>query len=178
MFLNQHHPFREQSIILCLLNWLELWKGNWGWCFELANLTSIPNPLLSFLSPLQRLKSEIPTFSASWALGSGHIQAQMFWVVAGKLWLRERKDLFRCFPFLLPLALNIYVMSGAVAATLYSWRRARGNCGDPSPDIIRPLKWHQQPPSLTSCNVEKINLPALFLIKVGWVFCYFQLKGT
>lgn len=44
----------------------------------------------------------------------------MFWDVAGKLRLWERKDLFRCFPFILPLALDIYMMSGAVAAILYS----------------------------------------------------------
>lgn len=32
----------------------------------------------------------------------------------------ERKDLFRCFAFLLPLALNIYMMAGAVVAILHS----------------------------------------------------------
>lgn len=56
----------------------------------------------------------------------------------------EGKDLFKYFPFLFSLALNIHVMSGAVAAILHSGGKAKGDGGDLSPDILRPVELCQQ----------------------------------
>ena len=72
----------------------------------------------------------------------------------------ERTDLFRYYPFLLPLALNICVMSGAVAAILIPLGRTKSQTTQMLSLTSMSIIAEAAPPTThlwISCPMKKIN---------------------